>query len=427
MSDAVTQCPNGHRTEPGNRFCSECGAALLLQCANGHPNKITDHYCGQCGVALYPFSDERSSALPAAQMPDEPVPGPDPLPAEAAVPSLSGETQAEPSVEKVVVGLTFLTLGGQNATVRAVVGDDVWVDVYEHGREVGTFRFSVASVEEQLARSDWAAAAVVCPNGHSNPATRALCRECQASLHAASRGGEVDVPRTDGTVVCAQGHHNPATRTTCRECSVPLAADPKPSRAAASRSAPAGLTTHMQRVPTEETEPGAAISPSESVTSPKARLENESKKIVIGLAAVLGLIVLIIVGSLLLSDPYPSNRASKSGASNAGAGQASSGSLFDDWIPSVCKPGSYFEKGGELLPNAYADGFCQSTGGNPIIIGQYTEKFTAQNDMSMFRSAGYAVINASSGQIYIFLSPTVGTAPLEPLAQYGFQFGTVAS
>jgi hypothetical protein len=61
---------------------------------------------------------------------------------------------------------------------------------------------------------------------------------------------------------------------------------------------------------------------------------------------------------------------------------------------------------------------------NPIIIGQYSEQFKANNDLAMFRNQGFAVMTTSDGRLCVFISPS-GTAALEPLTEFGFQLGTV--
>ena len=48
-------CENGHDAEPGNRFCSECGAQMrrpvLAACPDGHPVAASAKFCGECGQA----------------------------------------------------------------------------------------------------------------------------------------------------------------------------------------------------------------------------------------------------------------------------------------------------------------------------------------------------------------------------------------
>lgn len=50
MSQTCANC--GTSNPDGQKFCGECGTALVAVCTNGHPNSPDQKFCGECGVAL---------------------------------------------------------------------------------------------------------------------------------------------------------------------------------------------------------------------------------------------------------------------------------------------------------------------------------------------------------------------------------------
>ncbi|MGV1005461.1 MAG: hypothetical protein ACOYEV_12010 [Candidatus Nanopelagicales bacterium] len=180
------------------------------------------------GKFKFPFGE-----VALAIIDNRPVDGsgiPDPAPASDNTPTrpkppltAPGQTKPQPEGSRVKVGATFTTGTGEEAVVRSITGNEVWVDVKTQGTQVA-LRFPFQAVEAALMQPNSTvnqeALTSLCGNGHSNPVSRRVCRECGSSVGATHRGS---APLT-GAGVCVNGHHNPANRTTCRECSAPLPA-----------------------------------------------------------------------------------------------------------------------------------------------------------------------------------------------------------
>lgn len=132
----TTECPDGHSNPLGRATCRECGSPLVGapkssapvgpkatstsvpgRCSRGHDNPDWRTNCRECGEVL------------VAQ----------------------AQPQNKQETSRVQVGARFRTKTGSDATVRAVTGNDVWVDVQEAGNHLGRFRFSVPTVEKALA------------------------------------------------------------------------------------------------------------------------------------------------------------------------------------------------------------------------------------------------------------------------------------
>jgi hypothetical protein len=130
--------------------------------------------------------------------------------------------------------------------------------------------------------------------------------------------------------------------------------------------------------------------------------------------AVPALIILITVGAMA------------DGGTTAGGGGArgARASTVDDWVASVCKVGTYSNNGGGLN-NADASGFCMSPSNMPIMIGQYSSSYGAQNDAAIIRGATYAMLPQADGKICLFLAVSAGSGEvLRPLSRFGAKFGT---
>lgn len=137
MSASTIKCPSGHSNSPAQKFCGECGIPLAGICPDGHQNAEGQRYCGECGASL---QDSESTAALA----DDATPDTD----RATVPPEAADVRQAEGVPRV--GATFVTATGEDATVREVTGDDVWVDIQRDGNHIGTFRFSTSAVKAVL-------------------------------------------------------------------------------------------------------------------------------------------------------------------------------------------------------------------------------------------------------------------------------------
>jgi hypothetical protein len=291
-------------------------------------------------------------------------------------------------------------------------------------------------------------ASVLCPEGHSNPSGQRFCGQCGSALVG----------------LCANGHRNPQDQKFCGECgaslllAVPKASGSKqpevPQRSFSKSGAQSGETAGTaarplwaagaaERASREESSGEKPLRSNDADVRPSvsneqlARNEHEgvsdifkrnaAKASSSWLFAVWPVVVLLVILAVTLATCDLGNKPSKKagGGQPASSGTGYSGSLFDDWIPAVCQPGTYFDSSNALLPNATADATCKSARGNPILMGQFTEEFTAKNAVAMFRGAEYAVAApATGGVVQVFLSPTAKNA-LAPLRSFGFVIMTV--
>lgn len=64
----MTSCPDcGSDNPESQKFCGECGTALIALCPNGHANAPTNKFCGECGAAIgTAASPAEAPAAPAA-------------------------------------------------------------------------------------------------------------------------------------------------------------------------------------------------------------------------------------------------------------------------------------------------------------------------------------------------------------------------
>ena len=243
MDRSTVRCPQGHDNPIGQPFCGGCGASLAGVCPDGHTNPSGQHFCGQCGLPLSaslglrqsPETSQTGTASAENVFAESPVANPALREPKSTAPE-SGPVDRPHGRLSVDVGATFTTGTGQQATIRAVAGGDVWVDVEEGGSHLGTFRFPIAEVETALtqtpptAQADPAVLTSQCVNGHTNPSVRTSCRECGCALSPpplstsplspSPLSPSPELAALPG--VCSKGHHNPTSRTFCRECGEPL-------------------------------------------------------------------------------------------------------------------------------------------------------------------------------------------------------------
>jgi hypothetical protein len=298
-------------------------------------------------------------------------------------------------------------------------------------------------------------ASVHCPEGHSNPSGQKFCGQCGLPLAG----------------LCPDGHPNPEGQKFCGECGqgvavlpqAPLQKTPEvpqqslfsrekaaPAPPSLPQTEPVSQTTSLAEevtpqqtntlesaTPVADEAAPTAPPPSHSVQAIDSPIQKSTRIPVwlfdrfsswIPVLAVIGLIVLAVIADAIdsrLSDGGTSSKPKQRSDSSSGTSSGYSGSLYDDWIPAVCQPGTYFDSSNALLPNATADATCKSARGNPILMGQFTEEFTAKNAVAMFRGAEYAVAApATGGVVQVFLSPTAKNA-LAPLRSFGFVINTV--
>jgi hypothetical protein len=97
----------------------------------------------------------------------------------------------------------------------------------------------------------------------------------------------------------------------------------------------------------------------------------------------------------------------------------------DDWIPSVCKLGSF----GERTERGETRGYCVSASlpNRPITISKYPSNYLAMNFAANFDCTAYGTITDDSGSVWLFQAfPGLGGDPadgLAPLKPFGFQIG----
>lgn len=367
MADSTTTCPDGHANPLGQHFCGQCGLALDTICVNGHSNPAGQKFCGDCGAPLSDQVETESAAGAAhATSASEGVTSEDIEPADepATVPDHGGAR----------VGATFTTGTGEQATVRAITGNDVWVDVQDaSAAHIGTFRFPLTAVETALANQD--------------------------SMHPPTPAAKYEPP-----------HIPDATPT------LAAAAAPKPDE-------PRRVWSSTP-TPPQAPQAGGFDSRAEQQDGGVAGwwrgLTTNGKRTVMGGAAAL-VLLLVLLFNVGGQGGSPS-RPAAGGGSGTSSGAATS--TVDDWVASVCQVGTYSSSGGGLR-NADASGFCMSPSNMPIMIGQYSSDFGAQSDAAMVPGARYAMLRQANGDLCMFLAVSAGSGNiLSPLSQFGAKFGS---
>lgn len=225
-------------------------------------------------------------------------------------------------------------------------------------------------------------------------------------------------------LICPNRHANPKHYRYCGECGAPLAAitaarQENPRSASGQRRVEAqrpqyhsnsnlGQPQQFYRPPPPEARPGP----------------NYAKPITIGVMALLGIVVIVIVAIGIHNSVTTATTTARGGSTDATSAIIRGSS--DDWYAAVCRSGTFQDGGGngQWLTNAVGRASCDSSVSmqNWIFIGQYSSDYLARNDSALFKRAGgsSAMIRDTDGYM-LFLSPTDKTgATLQPLAKYGF-------
>lgn len=230
-----------------------------------------------------------------------------------------------------------------------------------------------------------------CARGHENRPGQHFCGQCGLPM--------------DGR--CPNGHQNAGSAKFCGECGAAI-----PARAAG----PA-----VTKTSTMPLSPGP---------SPQPDSEDEGSSSVKLLGFIIAAFVLFgIIAAAFTScgDSKSSGGDSTAGSESRSSGSSESGSsgssLFDDWIPAVCQPGTYSDSR-SVLRSADASALCRPLGGGggAILIGQYSEQFKVRNDLVLFKRAEYATMSTSDGRICMFIAPGA-PGHLDALGAYGFDIG----
>lgn len=133
--------------------------------------------------------------------------------------------------------------------------------------------------------------------------------------------------------------------------------------------------------------------------------------VLLGGALVAAILALVIVGVALFVK----------GRHATEYGRLAAASTSEDWIASVCKPGTYQNgKGGNVLSGSTGSAQCYGNAGGTIFVGTYDSEFRFNNAMARFPSnSRYATRSDNSGRLWVFVSPN-GYTDLQPLASFGF-------
>jgi class 3 adenylate cyclase len=179
-------CPSCGAENPStNKFCGECGVALVLTCAEcGERNPPTSRFCGKCGARLVVGGGAGRSALPA---PAAPASSPETYTprhlAEKILASragLEGERKQLTVLFADVVGSTELIQGRDAEEAQAILDGVVRVLMNAIHRYEGTV---------SRLMGDGLMAMFGAPIGHEDHAVRA-CYAALAMLHSMRRYAE---------------------------------------------------------------------------------------------------------------------------------------------------------------------------------------------------------------------------------------------
>lgn len=139
----------------------------------------------------------------------------------------------------------------------------------------------------------------------------------------------------------------------------------------------------------------------------------------------LGKVVLAIVcaASAALCSCANAHNDTASGRDRTGSPAPQHSTAADDWIPSVCKLGTY----GERTERGQTKGYCvsNSSSPSPMVIGKYASHSLARNYAAMSKCTPYATNTDDSGTVWLFQAYGGKSGhpadSLHPLEDYGFQ------
>jgi hypothetical protein len=94
-----------------------------------------------------------------------------------------------------------------------------------------------------------------------------------------------------------------------------------------------------------------------------------------------------------------------------------------DWLARVCPSlGVINDLPDKPLPNAHWSGMCFHNDNTPVLIGEYGEQVTLDNDVSRRPEPHHHATGIdASNRIYVFYVQQADPSPLEPLQTLGFQ------
>lgn len=365
MSAPTITCRSGHVNSVTQKFCGDCGLSLAGVCPNGHQNPDGHRYCGQCGSPL------------------------------------GQPTSGNPSP-------TTTPTTAKHQVVTA-----------NHSAETGPSR--PADEEPPASGESGNAAPDYRVQSPGSPETRAVARTPRIGDELILPDGiDAVVVHCDNETVWLRTTKGLASFGTSKHRRSDVEASLAEKRIAFAEHSAAGTD------PGAEPQSGGSIGPqhggpgilppagsADGIETLWGKLPTWGKVSAIAVPGVLLLLMLIVP----LSGSGPSG--------SSGGGRASPGtSTLDDWVASVCKVGTYSNRGG-FLKNADASGICMSPTDMPIYIGQYSSSFSAQNDAAMLPGASYATLPQSDGRLCMFLAASYGSGDiLRPLARFGADFGT---
>ena len=222
-------------------------------------------------------------------------------------------------------------------------------------------------------------------------------------------------------VTCQKGHPNPRNQHFCGECGAPLAVNGQDPSSAANPTHKLGAPSPLGVTP-DRTYPYYYPPRPTRYPPPPTRRSTKTAWIMVAILAVVGVIGLAIFGVMMLRPVKYHLDPSSGGPAKTKVVP----STQDQWFAAVCKPGTFFDGGGngQWLTDSVGRGSCSSSVTRDwIYIGQYSSKYLAQNDaaMSSGLSHGSSAIVQDTNGYMLFVAPTDRTgASLQPLAQFGF-------